>query len=95
MRILPIYEKKQRGCQYCADFETERIGSRIRGVCPFEECPYHVLDKYESYEAYMASEDSKILVDEFFSTASGAYELMRQCHTPNRTFSDGDHRIGL
>jgi hypothetical protein len=32
----------------------------MRVKCPHEECPYEVLDKYETYEDYLKSKDSKI-----------------------------------
>ena len=34
--------------------------SGVSTNCPYDECPYHVLDKYETYEEYVESEDSKI-----------------------------------
>ena len=95
MRVLQLSEKKQRGCQYCAKMQVIRCGKEWRCACPEDECPYHVLDKYESYEAFMESEDSKILVTEFFSSVAGCYELSSSEHTPKRIYSDGDHRVGL
>ncbi len=96
MRLVPYYEKKQRGCQYCANVEIVE-GGRSKGsrtCCPFDECPYAVLDKYKTYEEFMKSEDSKILVNEFFSTVASCYELQSRM-TPNRSFSDGDSRVGI
>lgn len=97
MRLVPAHEKKKRGCLYCANVEIVRTGGRkkdSRTACPFDECPYKVLDKYESYEEFMKSEDSKILVTEFFSTIPSCYELQSRM-TPNRSFSDGDSRVGI
>lgn len=68
----PIYahEKRKRGCQYCLHVTSMRHKGEVRNACPFTDCPYEVLDKYETYEEFMASEDSKILVNEFFSTVA-------------------------
>lgn len=49
-------EKFKRGCDYCLDVREEMHTY----YCPYEECPYHVLDKYEFYEDYLASEDAMI-----------------------------------
>lgn len=94
MRKVLGFEKKQRGCQYCADMKLGRFDGESRTCCPFAVCPYHVLDKYKSYEDFMASEDSKILVNEFFSTIASCYDLAMP-RTPNRGFSDGDSRVNL
>ena len=76
MRVIPSYEKKQRGCQYCNDVGHVRNGNQgLRFGCPHDECPYKVLDKYETYEQFMKSEDSRILVTEFFQTIADCYEL--------------------
>lgn len=95
MRVVPGYEKKQRGCQYCLHSDMKRHAGQMRTFCPHSECPYDVLDKYETYERFMESEDSLIRVDEYFSTVAGCYELARQAHSPKRVFSDGDSKIGL
>lgn len=82
MHIIPSYVKKQRGCQYCADVGHIRAGNHgMRFACPYEECPYHVLDKHETYEKFMASEDSRILVTGFFQTAASCYELASESAT--------------
>ena len=95
-RVLPSYEKKQHGCQYCLHVTTKRHEGEIRNACPFKECPYKVLDKYKSYEEFMASEDSKIFVTEFFSTVPGAYELGAFPHAPKGIFEDkGDFKMHL
>lgn len=93
MRIVPNHENNQRGCQYCLDGETKRFCGKMRIFCPVAECPYSVLDKYKTYEEFMASEDSVIHVGEFFSTVAGCYELAKQTHSTKRIFSDGDNRI--
>jgi hypothetical protein len=92
---VPGYEKKQRGCQYCQDMKVKRFNGDTRTACPFIECPYTVLDKYKIYEEFMASEDSKILVNEFFKTVATVYELSSKPCKTKCLFSDGDARIGL
>lgn len=95
-RVLPGFEKKQRGCQYCDDVTTLRYEGQIRNACPFSKCPYEVLDKYRTYEQYMESEDSKIFVTEFFSTVPSAYELGSFPHAPKGIFEDkGDFKMHL
>lgn len=95
VRVVPYYEKKQRGCQYCLHTKHARDFHGIRTGCPFAECPFEVLDKYESYEAFMASEDSKILVDEFFTNNDWSVALTSNPNTPKKIFSDGDGKVGL
>ena len=61
MRVLRKAETTKRGCSYCTDIIRERIektgGGRSR--CPHEECPYKVLDKYDTYEDYMQGDECK------------------------------------
>lgn len=95
MRVLTLYEKKKHGCPYCLNVTTLRAGGEIRNACPFDKCQYPVLDKYESYEQFMASEDSKIMVTEFFTSVADCYELSSCGHSPTRVFSDGDRRVNL
>lgn len=95
MRVVPGYEKKQRGCQYCLHSSEIRYGGQYRTACPFGECPYKMLDQYKTYEEFIASEDSRILVDEFFTSVAGCYELAKQAHTTKKIFSDGDQRLYL
>ncbi len=95
LRIVPCYEKKQRGCHYCNHMKVARTNNTTRVHCPFEECPYTVLDKYNTYEEFMASEDSKILVNEFFKTVATVYELSASPCKTKCLFSDGDSRIGI
>ena len=93
VRMIPLYEKRQRGCQYCENVkETTRYDS-IRTACPFEECPYRELDKHKSYESYLKSEDSKILVPEFFASVSGFYECPRRNSSSKRLYSDGMDKV--
>lgn len=75
MRVVPVFEKKQRGCVYCMEVQMTKSKGCRRCGCPHDVCPYEILDKYESYEQFMASEDSKILVDGFFQTTASCYDL--------------------
>lgn len=95
-RILPLFEKKQRGCQYCLHVTSLRHNGEIRNACPFDQCPFDVLNKYKSYEEFMASEDSKIFVNEYFSTVPTAYEMSGFSHAPRGIFEDkGDFKVHL
>lgn len=60
MRFLTFDEKEQRGCVYCLNIKASQVGYRTRNLCPYEECPYHVLDNYETYEDFIESDESKI-----------------------------------
>ena len=96
MRVIPVFEKKKRGCPYCLKMTEGIVEGVLRtNCCPYDKCPYTVLDNYKTYEEFMASEDSKILVSEFFvdcGEIGGLYEVDRK---PNRNFSDGDGKVGL
>ena len=94
-RIVPTFEKKQRGCLYCLHVTSARSRGQNWTACEFEECPYTVLDKYKTYEEFMASEDSKILVNEFFKTVATVYELSANPSKTKCLFSDGDARVGI
>ena len=95
MRVIPCKERKQRGCSYCFHVETIKYDGKYRNACPYSKCQYPVLDKYKTYEEFMESEDSKILVDEFFTSVAGCYELASVEKKQNRLFSDGDGRLHL
>lgn len=95
MRVIHMHENKQRGCVYCNDVVKRKHGYVTQTSCPHDECPYKVLDKYESYEDFMASEDSRILVEEFFDSVAECYSLSSSSKKPVRNSSDGDFRIGL
>lgn len=61
MRKLTIREIRHRGCYYCekrVDKWNEAEGCN-RSNCPYEECPYRILDKFDTYEEFMESEDCK------------------------------------
>jgi hypothetical protein len=95
-RIIQYYENRQRGCQYCLHVTEVRYGGKYRNACPLAECPYEILEKYNSYEEFMASEDSKIFVTEFFQTVPTVYELSCLSHAPRGIFEDkGDFKMHL
>lgn len=61
-RFILTREKTKRGCCYCADaiIGKVRIGSKreklfreVPKYCPHPECPYHELDYYQSFFAYL------------------------------------------
>lgn len=60
MRELKRVEKEQRGCCYCLNVKRVKRLHLPRHLCPYEKCPYQVLDKYETYEDFIESDDSKI-----------------------------------
>lgn len=53
-RRLAKREIYKRGCEYCKIVRHEGY----KWICPHDECPYNVLDKYEYYEDYLISEDA-------------------------------------
>lgn len=59
-RILKKSERDKRGCNDCANMIRTELGNGVTHTCPYEECPYHELDKYNTYEECLNSEDSKI-----------------------------------
>jgi hypothetical protein len=95
VRVIRKYENKKRGCNYCFNVEHVKCGHATQTRCPFDECPYKVLDKYDSYEDYMASEDSKILVDEFFQTVADYYMFGSVSKKPTKHYSDGDFKVNF
>ena len=56
---------RKRGCPYCADviILTKAIWPLEKGqcCCPYDKCPYKVLNNYKSYNAYLKTfhEESK------------------------------------
>jgi hypothetical protein len=44
-------------------------------MCPHEICPYAVLDKYDTYEEFLKSKDSKVDVAGLFCNESGDWRL--------------------
>lgn len=92
VRVVHKPEMKKRGCLYCTDSELKKHGYATQTSCPHKECPYKVLDKYDTYEDFMASQDSRILVTEFFQTIADCYMLSSCSRKPTKTYSDGDFR---
>ena len=88
MRCLKRHEIDQRGCLNCVDMENK--GTHLK--CPHDECPYKVLDKYESYDEFCASKDSRIIVPEFFQTSADCYELAQVRDNPYHLYFDGISR---
>ena len=95
MRVVPGYEKKQRGCQYCFDMGKEHYQGANRIACPHDECPYTVLDNYETYDQFMASEDSKILVDGFFQTVASCHELQNANVSASKIYKGACHQLNF
>jgi len=63
MRDLSSKEMRKRGCAFCADSKVTRklknhknskYYAKVR-MCVHDECPYHELDKHETYAEYMDS----------------------------------------
>ena len=57
MRLLHNEERMKRGCIHCADVippHHQAPYSKLR-KCPYDECIYHELDGYESYQQYLAA----------------------------------------
>ena len=75
------------------DMGKEHYNGANRIACPYDECPHTVLDKYETYEQYMASEDSKILVHEFFQTVASCYELANSNASASEFFKGACSRL--
>lgn len=73
MRLLKADEKRKRGCIYCENVKRAYVPSYagMRQTCPYTECPYTVLDKYDTYEDFMKSDDSKIRIADLLGTAGG------------------------
>ena len=55
MRNIRLEERNKRGCDHCMDV----IPPEYRGTwktsrrCPYDECPYHVLDDVSTYREYL------------------------------------------
>lgn len=53
MRKIHNEDARKRGCRWCADsLKPEGRKGRMR---PYDECPYHELDQFESYREYLKS----------------------------------------
>ena len=55
MRILPTQEEIKRGCDYCAHVNDycAHVNDTVKKVCPYDECPYHELDEFDTYSEYL------------------------------------------
>ena len=91
-RVLHLYERTQYGCAYCQNVQHVKHGGCNRLACPFRKCPYKVLEKYDTYEEFMKSEDCKILVDGFFHTAASCYELSNGNAQVKQIFGGKEYR---
>lgn len=97
MRPVSLREKNKRGCAYCKDMKLHRIPAAggVRTCCPHDKCPYQALDKYDTYEDFMASDDAKILVDGFFLTVPSIYELSNGNTQVKQIYRQGESRVIL
>ena len=55
MRLLTSKENRKRGCEWCLDHRWFKSGYVKRNHACLHEtgCPYHELDKYETYDDYL------------------------------------------
>ena len=53
VRILSEQEKIKRGCDDCAHVQNDIINHKVKKVCPYDECPYHELDEFDTYSEYL------------------------------------------
>ena len=62
MRNLTYEEMRKRGCSYCTDMTKCEKGSSgsYKYICSYDECPYHELDKFDTYEDYLKSKESNL-----------------------------------
>ena len=61
MRYLTECNPEKRGCYYCLNTKLLSADNGYsRRYCIHDKCPYHVLDKYDTYEDYVKSPESKI-----------------------------------
>lgn len=63
MRFIHNKERVQRGCTYCTDavIVSRKKGDYRNRKCPYDECPYHELDGFETYGDYLKSTGSTSL----------------------------------
>lgn len=65
-RKLKQSEMTKRGCIYCLN--QKKVGGEYisgayyagRHICKFDKCPYHELDKHDTYDDYLESEDCQL-----------------------------------
>lgn len=55
MRKLYAGEIEQRGCHYCEkrQLRWDYRGGYYRSNCPYQRCPYRILDKFNTYEEFI------------------------------------------
>lgn len=59
MFALSKNEIAKRGCLYCLDHTKKRLepdSTKKSHVCIHDGCPYHELDKYDTYGQYLKAE---------------------------------------
>lgn len=69
MRTLTKKTRTKRGCDYCLDMRKEKPKEKDGKPvykCIHGKCPYHELDKHETYDDYLKSEDSRMPFDRLF-----------------------------
>ena len=93
MRKVTRYEKTKRGCECCIDAERKRRGKGYGFFCPHDTCPHHALDKYDTYEEFMASKDAKILVNGFFYTSPSCYDLKNSNASVRKVYSKSENSM--
>ena len=77
MRYVSKAEKKKRGCVNCIDLTPDRKrGKRVK--CPYEECPYHELDKYDTYDAFLKA-TGYTSVDDFLKKLKKSRRSVTAC----------------
>lgn len=87
---------KQRGCEFCLDYTKARDSEgKPHHSCTHKACPYKVLDKYETYDEFLASKESMILVPQFFEAANELIRMTNIGRKPVKMFSDVYRRWNL
>jgi hypothetical protein len=54
--FLKENECRKRGCLFCADGKKTNKYNAVLIECPYDTCPYHELDDFDSYEDYLDSQ---------------------------------------
>jgi len=60
VRIIGKKELKKRGCNYCLHKGLTKVEEKKFSTCPYDVCPYKVLDKYNSYEEFLKKQDFRL-----------------------------------
>jgi hypothetical protein len=83
----------KRGCEWCTDRKRARsTDGVVRYGCIHSKCPYTILDKYETYDEFLDSDDSRIITPEFFRTSADCYELAQVRDNPYHLYFEGVSR---